>query len=129
MEKVPCRPLRCDLSAEWEVLKEAFAKMPVAVLRQDWQPRTNLAYRKGVARVAYRDGRLVVYAELDDEDVFNPATRFNDPVRNKGDFFEIIVQPVRQDVYYEVHVTPNHQRSQSRWPGAAEDVPHGAGPL
>lgn len=63
---------------------------------------------------------LIVHAELEDSDIFNPELRFNAPSFMKGDVFEMFLRPSDQQAYFEFHVTPENQRFQLRIPSAQE---------
>lgn len=104
--------------------RRALADAPALELLQAWREAPEPAFRPGCVRFGWIETvsdsgpLLLVLAELEDEDIHNPATRFNDPRRNTGDFFEMIFRPAGQDAYYELHVTPTNFRSQFRFPDA-----------
>ena len=62
---------------------------------------------------------FVVWAELEDRDIFNPVRKFNEPAFLKGDVFEIFMRPEACETYYEFHITPCNQLFQYRIPSAA----------
>lgn len=99
-----------------ESARSAFEGLPRLTLCQPWREEPEPTYRPATASMCCDDGALWVLGELQDEDIFSTAERFNDPRRNRGDFFEIILHPAGQQSYYEFHVTPNNMRSQYRFP-------------
>lgn len=90
----------------------------VIPLRQAWLDTPQLEFRPATVRTARTDAELLVYAELEDDDIFNPETRFNEPSFRCGDVFEMFFRPVNQEPYYECHVTPENQHLQLRIPSA-----------
>lgn len=69
----------------------------------------------------------MVFAELDDDDIYNPVTELNAHAYLHGDVFEIFLRPVGQDAYYEFHVGPQNQKFQMRIPSASDfRAPRGA---
>lgn len=86
-------------------------------LRQDWMLEPDADFEPAYVKLGYSGDKLLIFAELTDSDIHNPATRFNDPVRNQGDFFEIILRPDGQEHYYEMHITPDNIQSQYCFPG------------
>jgi hypothetical protein len=61
---------------------------------------------------------LLVFAELEDQDIFTRVTGLNQRFWELGDTFEIFLRPVGQQVYVEFHVSPNNQRLQLRFTDA-----------
>lgn len=96
----------------------AFSAVPPAVLAQSWREANEPDFRAGSVRLGWRRGALHVFAELEDDDIFNPETRFNEPAFVCGDVFEIFVRPESQTAYYELHVTPANHHFQLRIPSA-----------
>lgn len=85
-------------------------------LRQNWHNETGLDFEPAFVQLGFNENNLLVFAELVDSDIFNPAIKFNDPIRNKGDFFEMILRPANQEHYYEMHITPDNIQSQYCFP-------------
>ncbi|MCS6243638.1 MAG: hypothetical protein H2172_07280 [Opitutus sp.] len=87
---------------------------PVLTLHQAWKgPESNDG---GTVRFAWYGRDLLVQAILPDQDIFNPATAFNEEAYLVGDVFEVFIKPVGQEAYYEFHVTPGNQQYQVRFP-------------
>jgi hypothetical protein len=97
-------------------VRNLFDGVPRLRLRQAWREAPEPSYRPATAGMCFDGEHLWALGELQDEDIFSTAERFNDPLRNRGDFFEIILHPQGQPAYYEFHVTPNNMRSQYRFP-------------
>lgn len=103
-------------SFSWGDIETAFeAARPVA-LQQAWQDRPDAGFRPASVRAGWNDDVLLVYAVLEDDHVFNPVTRFNQPAFTEGDVFEIFLRPHGQDAYFEFHINPNNQKFQLRIP-------------
>jgi len=85
-------------------------------LHQAWLSALQPEFRPATVRTAWRDDALLVFAELEDADVFNSETRFNALAYEKGDVFEIFLRPLEQNSYFEFHVGPANQKLQLRFP-------------
>lgn len=85
-------------------------------LKQNWLLDEDPDFEPAYIKLGYNGDKLLIFANMVDSDIFNPATKFNDPVRNQGDFFEIILRPDTQLHYYEMHVTPDNIQSQYCFP-------------
>lgn len=98
------------------------------LINNDWSKADSVSFQQGwlrapqpellpaTVRTAWRDDALLVQAELSDADIFNPLTDFNGEFYTTGDVFEIFLQPVGQEAYYEFHVGPANQKFQLRLP-------------
>ena len=100
----------------WEAVDTVFRDAPACAMRQAWLPAPEPAFRPATVRTGWRPDALHVLADLDDADIFNPETRFNEPSFQVGDVFEMFLRPGGQDAYYEIHVTPQNQKFQLRVP-------------
>ena len=81
-------------------------------LGQAWLAATEQGFEPATVRAGWREGSLLVFAELSDADVFTRATRHNDRFWELGDTFEMFLQPPGTQTYFELHVTPNNLRLQ-----------------
>lgn len=115
-----CPPLPPFELADWSAVRAAFARLPAWEFRQHWQPSLTPGFRRGLFRAGCWSDALVVLGDLDDDDIFNPAARFNEEAYRHGDTFEMFLQPEGQDAYYEFHVTPDNHKLQLRFPSPAE---------
>jgi len=96
----------------------ALADATAVESRQAWRTAPESEFRPTRVKVGWKTEALVVYAELEDADIFNPETRFNAPSFQVGDVFEMFQRPCDQAAYYEIHVTPANQKLQLRIPSA-----------
>ena len=103
---------------DWESIARAFQGAQPCLLQQAWLPTPEAAFRPCRVRTGCSNAALFVYAELEDEDIYNPITEFNAPSYCFGDVFEIFLRPAGQSAYYELHVTPQNQKFQLRIPSA-----------
>lgn len=82
--------------------------------RQAWLEQPEIDFRPGLAQIhAVQDG-FVVLAALKDDDIHNSADGFNQKTWLMGDVFEFFIQTA-DDVYYEIHVTPENQVLFLKW--------------
>ncbi len=114
---IACRIASGALTGDWKIVQTVFRDAVPCVLRQAWRDEPEPQFRPCTVRCARTHEALWILAELDDNDIFNPVTQFNEPAFTKGDAFEIFLRPPRQDAYYEFHVSPENQRFQLRFPG------------
>ncbi|MFO1053215.1 MAG: hypothetical protein U1F36_13465 [Planctomycetota bacterium] len=87
----------------------------VFTLGQAWRSAPEPELRPTRVEARFADGRLMVDAELVDDDVFNRATRHNQRTWELGDVLEIFVRRDDSEEYTEVHVTPDNLRLHLRF--------------
>src|SRR5581483_9783439 len=115
-----CKPLPDFDPQDWSDATQAFASAASCRLGQGWQEEPHPHFQPAVVRVGWAPESLWVYAELTDLDIYNKATRNNQNTWDLGDVFELFVRPLPQIIWFEFHVTPEHQTLQLRWPGPEE---------
>jgi hypothetical protein len=93
--------------------------MKKLTLRQAWRTEPETDLQPGLVRVGWTRDAMAVEAELTDLDIFNPVSEFNQVAYTLGDVFEVFLRPEGQDAYFEIHVTPQNQVLQLRFPDAA----------
>ncbi|PTX97438.1 hypothetical protein DB346_20810 [Verrucomicrobia bacterium LW23] len=118
----PARVNPGDL-ASWDSFCAARAAWPSLQLGQTWLEAPVPQFAPGTAWFAATTSDVVVGVEFTDKDVFNPATRFNQAGFLRGDVFELFWRPARQEPYYEIHVSPQGQILQLRFPAAQHKAP------
>ncbi|MEI8233182.1 MAG: hypothetical protein WCH57_00685 [Verrucomicrobiota bacterium] len=91
---------------DWAAIDAAFAGIPGLPLRQAWRESAEPRFRSAVARMAHTAEALLVEVELEDVDVFNPVSVFNEPAFMQGDVVEVFLLPAGIDRYIEIHATP-----------------------
>ena len=101
----PC-PRLASAPEGWPAIDAAFAGLPALPFGQAWLGELEPRFRPASARFAWREGCLCVKVDLQDDDVFNPVTRFNEPAFLKGDVVEIFALAPGGRHYCEVHSTP-----------------------
>jgi len=112
---------------DWESIAAAFKDAQPTLLQQAWLIQPQPEFRPGRVRTGWTDEALLIYAELDDDDIFNPVTELNAPSFLHGDVFEMFLRPLGQSAYYEFHVTPQNQKLQLRIPSVEEfNAPRGS---
>lgn len=91
-------------------------RMPTCVMFQNWLPMPDRELRPGSVAVAHYDHDLIVYAELTDEDIFNPVKANGVEAFKWGDVIEIFLREENEDRYLEHHITPDNYVLQLHWP-------------
>ncbi len=109
-------PRRALESADWPPVATA----PLE-LRQNWLPQREPAFRPGTIGLAATASALLVFAELTDEHIHTRAVADHEYLWELGDVFEIFLQPLDGDVYFEFEIAPNGRVLQLGYPhvGAA----------
>jgi hypothetical protein len=123
---VDCRPAPAFADDPLDAVRRAFEGATPILLGQAWRSMPDPGFAPSAVRTAWRDTSLLVFAELEDADIFTRAVRHNDRFWELGDTFEIFLQPEGARSYVEFHVTPNNLRLQLRFdtppsPGRASD--------
>lgn len=100
-------------------------------LRQAWRGKTpEEGFQPGRARVRWTPHGLSYDVVLFGADQHNDAHQLNELTWERGDVCEIFLHDVATDYYIELHVTPENQRLQLRFPfGAIDAVRRGAASL
>lgn len=113
---LPCPRLARFAAEDLETVRRAFAPAPAVSLGQAWRREPDPDLRAGSARAGWRPGELLVFAELDDDDVFTRASGPNQRFWELGDTFEIFLEAEAASFYVELHVAPGNLRLQLRIP-------------
>lgn len=87
---------------------DAFASADAAAMRQAWLREPDVDFTPATVRTGWRDNTLLVFAELEDADIFTVATAPNQRMWELGDVLEIFLSPEDATRYVEFHVTPNN---------------------
>lgn len=111
-----CRRLALPDLESWEANAAALQDAQACPLDQTWRWMIQRRFLPARVRTGWIPGSLLVYAEMEDVDVFNPVTGFNRFAFKHGDVFEIFLRPREQAAYYEIHITPQNQVLQLRIP-------------
>lgn len=114
-----CARLEQPLPDDWQGVETTFAGAEAVAMRQAWRAQPAPGLRPASVRCGWNAQALLVFAVLDDADIFNPVDAFNAPAFLHGDVFEMFLRPTGQEAYYEFHVSPRNQRFQLRIPSAA----------
>lgn len=102
----------------WSQLISVFSDAPVVEAQQAWQTELDPCFRPMRVKAGWTPNALYVYAEIEDADIFNPEKQFNATSFLSGDVFEMFLRPCDQEAYYEIHVSPENQKLQLRFPSA-----------
>lgn len=112
-------PVRTFAMDDWEATAAAM-KMGVKVeLGQAWLPRQQAEFAPAQVWMAVCGDELCVYAELEDDQPANRATKWNEATWMTGDALEFFFQAEGRAGYFEFHVTPENCRLQLFIPSRA----------
>lgn len=116
LSPLECRPLPALAGDNLETVRAAFQGAQGLALQQAWRAKPEENFTPGMVRAGWRGHSLLVYAELEDADIFTNATANNQRMWELGDTFEMFLQPADSSGYAELHVTPNNLHLQLRFP-------------
>ena len=105
-------------AADLRAVRRAFADLPGCALGQSWRTEAEADFAPATVWTGWRDETLLVFAELEDADIFSFATHPNQRLWELGDALEIFLRPAGQPAYSELQVAPNNQRLQLRYASA-----------
>ena len=111
-----CRELPEFEMHNFDAVRAAFASVDGCAMRQAWRAEPEPDFTPASVRTGRRGHSLLVFAELQDADIFSRATAHNQRMWELGDVLEIFLQPEDSAGYVEFHVTPNNLRLQLRFP-------------
>ena len=100
----------------WDDVGTVMRKAPSCAMCQSWLSIPEQKLRPGTVAVAHYKNDLIVYAELTDDDIFNPVKMNGVDAFTRGDVIEIFLQAEGEDNYLEHHITPDNYILQLRWP-------------
>ncbi|MGH8022389.1 MAG: hypothetical protein ACRED1_02325 [Limisphaerales bacterium] len=114
-----CREVFPFASENLAAVTAAFASADAASMRQAWLRQPDADFTPATVRTGWRPNALLVFAELEDADIFTDATAPNQRMWELGDVLEIFLSPEDAAHYVEFHVTPNNLRFQLAVPNVA----------
>lgn len=100
-----------------ERLALAFKTASVCKLGQPWLKTVEPDFAQGEVRVGRLGENLLVFAQLNDADIYTQASGPNQRLWELGDTFEIFLLPWTQEAYVEYQIAPNNKRLQLRYAG------------
>ena len=113
-----CRELPPFSADNLENIRAAFKNAPSCTTQQAWLKKPEPDFTPATIRVGWRESSLLIFAELEDVDIFSNATQLNQRLWELGDSFEIFLRPDGQPSYAEFQVAPNNQRLQLQFANA-----------
>jgi hypothetical protein len=114
--RLVCRELPAFHPDKLETVRAAFASAERCALRQAWLSEPEKDFTPATVCVGRHRNSLLVFAELEDADIFTGAKKLNERMWELGDTLEIFLAEEHAASYVEFHVTPNNQRLQLRFP-------------
>ena len=116
LPQLKCRELTAFDADQLEAVRAAFASAEDCDLRQAWRTEPEPDFAPATVRIGWRGDSLLVFAELDDADIYTRADAPNQQTWELGDVLEMFLSPADAPGYVEFHVTPNNLRLQLRLP-------------
>jgi hypothetical protein len=115
---ITCPQIRAFDAADLGAVTAAFHGAPASVLGQAWRAHVEPDFRSATVWTGWREDQLLVFAELNDADIFSFASQPNERLWERGDTLEIFLRPAQQAAYSELQVAPNNCRLQLRYADA-----------
>lgn len=112
---INCPKLPPFAAADLKAVRQAFASAPACALRQSWRTELEKNFAPGTVWTGWQEDTLLVFAEMEDADIFTRALQPNERLWELGDALEIFLRPADQPAYSELQVAPNNQRLQLRY--------------
>jgi hypothetical protein len=110
-----CLPLPDFDQSNLDSVRVAFEAATPCAMGQAWRAAVEPGFAPGQVRIGWREDSLLIFAELNDHDIFSSATTTNQRMWELGDTFEVFLRPDGQTEYIELHVTPNNQQLRLRF--------------
>lgn len=101
-------------------VRAAFANAERAIFRQAWLTEQEPAFRPASVATGWSEGEFLVFAELEDDEIYTEASGLNDETWEKGDVFEMFLRNMERTEYQELHIAPNNCKFQIRVPNDDE---------
>ncbi len=114
--RLTCPPVDHRGWETWDDVGAVMRKAPNCAMCQSWLSNPEQKLRPGTVAVAHHGNDLIVYAELTDDDIFNPVKMNGVDAFTRGDVIEIFLRAEDEDNYLEHHITPDNYILQLRWP-------------
>ena len=119
LPQLECHELPAFSADKLDVVRAAFAQADGCVMRQAWLTEPEPDFSPATIRTGWRNDSFLVFAKLEDADIFTRATAHNQRMWELGDVLEIFLSPENSASYVEFHVTSNNMRLQLRFPDTA----------
>jgi len=115
--KLTFQELEVDMPiGDWAGIEKVFSEAEAINYAEVWVEAPSPNFRPAEARVLWHSDGLWILAKLEDEDIYNTATKLNDPTWEMGDVFEIFLVTPGSERYLEFHVTTGNVHLQIVWP-------------
>lgn len=102
--------------------RSLFKDLPRLRMRQAWAEKPEAGFQSAWVSVGASEAELIIYTELVDDWICNPASTLNELSFLKGDTFEIFLKNARRDDYWELHVTPEEVLTQLHFPRHVKEL-------
>ena len=119
LSQLSCRCLPVFDADNLDAVCAAFASADACTMGQSWLFQPEPDFLPATVRTGWHADSLLVFAELEDADIFSRATAHNQRMWELGDVLEIFLSPENSAAYVEFHVTPNNFRLQLCFPDTA----------
>lgn len=117
---IECRELPAFVADNLDAVRDAFQWADRCALGQAWLASPEADFTPASVRSGWRGNSLLVFAELEDTDVFTRVTANNQRIWEMGDAFEIFLQPDDSPGYVEFQVAPNNRHLQLKFDNIAD---------
>ena len=103
-------------AGEWGAIRQSMKAGLRLSFQQSWLTKPESDFEPGYVRLGCFENTFLVYARLRDQEPKNLSARWNEDAWKLGDVIELFLRVDGCRDYYELHVTPENQRLQIRFP-------------
>ena len=101
LPQLNCRQLPAFDADNLDAVRGAFAAADKCAMQQAWQPKPDADFTPATVSAGWRVNSLLVFAELDDADIFTRATASNQRMWELGDVLEMFLSPESSGSYVD----------------------------
>lgn len=92
----------------WEEVGQAMQAAAICPTRQTWKTTPDPAFAPARVALAHWQGKLIVYAELTDAEIYNDSQTGGGQIFTTGDVLETFLRAETDKNYLEHHVSPDN---------------------
>ncbi|MEO8204694.1 MAG: hypothetical protein ABI615_00840 [Chthoniobacterales bacterium] len=100
----------------WQDVGKAMSKAPTCSLFQNWKDTPDAGLRPATVAFAHDGDKLIVYAEIEDDVIYNTTTENGKNFYLTGDAIELLLLGDKEPTYMEHNLSPDNLVLQFCWP-------------
>lgn len=100
----------------WQDVGKTMRNAPTCSMYQNWRQETDPKLQPATVAIAHDHDKLIVYAELVDNDIFNSQKKDGEPLYLRGDELEVLLIGEKEQEYIEHQISPDNYILQLQYP-------------